>query len=161
MIPVIPKLREQLKRNSVALISLFIAIFALTYNTWRNERSEEQRNVRQAAFRVIENLGEMQEIIDARYYYLAFDEDMGTEPELRLRGFGNLAMSRDLMNLMPPPVPAVGEQLYTTWLQHFNALDDIDGDGLHTEEGQRAEEAIRNALSGSRAAVIEVLRNLD
>jgi hypothetical protein len=33
---------EQIQRNSVALISLFIAIPGLAYNTWRNELTEEQ-----------------------------------------------------------------------------------------------------------------------
>lgn len=158
---VVSKLSDHLKRNSVALISLFIAIFALAYNTWRNERSESQRNVRQAAFRVIENLGEMQEVIDARYYYLPFDEGKDSEPELRLQGYGNLAMSHDLMNLMPPPVPAVGDHLYTTWLEHFETLTDLDGNGQHTEEAQRAEETIRKALASSREAVMETLRKLD
>jgi hypothetical protein len=157
----IPKISEQIRRNSVALISLFIAVFALAYNTWRNERSEDQRNIRQAAFRVLENLGGMQEIVDSRYYYFPFDADKGAESTLRLRGFGNLAMSHDLMNLMPPPVPTVGDVLYTTWLQHFNALEEIDGDGLHTQKGQQAEVALRNALSESREAVVNTLRNLD
>ena len=157
----IPRLREQIKRNSVALISLSIAVFALSYNTWRNERSEEQRNIRQAAFRVIENLGEMQEIIDARFYYLPFNDGSDAEPSLRLRGFGSLAMARDLMGLMPPPVPVAGEELYATWLQHFNALDELDKDGFHTGEAQQAEVAIRNALDDSRDTVMEVLRKLD
>lgn len=158
---VIPKISEQLRRNSVALISLSIAVFALAYNTWRNERSEDQRNIRQAAFRVLENLGEMQEIVDSRYYYFPFDADKRTESALRLRGFGNLAMSHDLMNLLPAPVPTTGEALYTTWLQHFNVLEELDGGGRHTKKAQQAEEVLRNALSDSREAVIDTLRSLD
>ena len=46
----------------MALISIFIAVSALAYNTWRNETTEEQRNIRHAAFRVLEDLGEVQEI---------------------------------------------------------------------------------------------------
>ncbi len=44
MVIPIPNLREQFKRNSVALISLSIAVFALTYNTWRNERTSATRS---------------------------------------------------------------------------------------------------------------------
>lgn len=157
----IPTIRDQLRGNSVALISLFIAIFGLGYNTWRNERTEEQRSIRLASFRVIENLGEIQEIVDARYYYLPFEKEGSAEAELRLRGFGRVAMSRDLMNLMPPPAPTVGQELHSAWIKHFNALDDVDSNGHHTAQGQQAEEALRNALNFSRVTVIDVLKKLD
>ena len=51
-------LREQIRSNSVALISLSVALIALSYNTWRNETTESQRNIRQASFRVLVSLGE-------------------------------------------------------------------------------------------------------
>lgn len=89
-------IRQQIHNNAVALISIFIAVSALAYNTWRNETTEEQRNVRHAAFRVVEDLGELQEVVDSRYYYLAFDNEIGSEGELRIRGFGSVAMVRDL-----------------------------------------------------------------
>ena len=44
------RFREQLQRNAVALISLFVAVSSLSYNTWRNEQSEFNRNQRQASF---------------------------------------------------------------------------------------------------------------
>jgi len=44
MIPI----RKQVHNNAVALISLFIAVGSLTYNSWCNETTEEQRNVRHA-----------------------------------------------------------------------------------------------------------------
>jgi hypothetical protein len=51
-------IRQQIHNNAVALISICIAVSTLAYNTWRNETTEEQRNVRHAAFRVIEELSE-------------------------------------------------------------------------------------------------------
>lgn len=39
-------IREQFRRNAVALISLAIAVTSLGYNTWRNEASEHNRNQR-------------------------------------------------------------------------------------------------------------------
>ena len=65
-------IRSQIHDNAVALISIAIAVGALAYNTWRNETTEEQRNIRFAAFRVLEDLGVVQEVVDSRYYYLAF-----------------------------------------------------------------------------------------
>ena len=96
-------LQEQFRSNSVALISLTVALIALGYNSWRNETSESQRNVREASFRVLESLGELQEVADHRYYYFPFENNEGREGELRLRGFGQVALVRDLMNLMPEP----------------------------------------------------------
>ena len=100
--------QEQIRSNSLALISLAVAFIALGYNTWRNETTESHRNVREASFRVLESLGELQEVADHRYYYLPFENTEGREGELRLRGFGRVAMVRDLMNLMPGPSPAKG-----------------------------------------------------
>ena len=37
---------RQLRDNAVALISLVVALGSLGYNTWRNERTEHNRNVR-------------------------------------------------------------------------------------------------------------------
>src|SRR2546430_12543122 len=42
-------LRQQLRDNAVALISLVVALGSQAYNTWRNERTEHNRNVRTAA----------------------------------------------------------------------------------------------------------------
>ena len=47
------KIRKQLQHHLVALISLFIAVSSLSYNTWRNEKSEYNRNQRWASFEVL------------------------------------------------------------------------------------------------------------
>lgn len=99
--------KEQIHANSVALITLAVAFIALSYTTWRNETTESQRNIRQASFRVLENLGDLQEVADYRYYYLPFGSSHSGEGELRLRGYGSVTMVRDLMNLMPAPAPAL------------------------------------------------------
>ena len=39
-------IKEQIRRNLVALISLAVAVTSLGYNTWRNEASEYNRNQR-------------------------------------------------------------------------------------------------------------------
>jgi hypothetical protein len=43
-------LRQQLRNNAVALISLVVALGSLGYNTWRNERTEYNHNIRTATF---------------------------------------------------------------------------------------------------------------
>jgi hypothetical protein len=155
------RIRQQIHDNLVALISLTIAVAALGYNTWRNETTEEQRNIRHAAFRVLENLGELQEVVDDRYYYLSFEELRDREGALRLRGFGGAAMIRDLMNLMPPPGPAAGEELHQLWLENFNVLTELGAGGQHSAAAQQAEKELTQAIGDTRAAVLMVLKSLE
>lgn len=154
-------IRQQIKNNAVALISIFIAISTLAYNTWRNETTEEQRNIRHAAFRVLEDLGEVQEVVDSRYYYLAFNREIGSEGELRIRGFGSVAMIRDLMMLMPEPGPSAGKTLHQLWLERFAHLDQLDDEQRHTSEATQAEHELSEAIRQTRAAVLAVLDGLD
>ena len=154
-------IREQIHNNAVALISIFIAVSALGYNTWRNETTEEQRNIRHAAFRVLEELGEVQEVVDSRYYYLAFNQEIASEGELRIRGFGSVAMIRDLMSLMPEPGPASGQMLHETWLKLFADLDQLDSKGQHTGAARKAEEELTSVITAARMAVLDGLRELE
>jgi len=154
-------IRQQIHNNAVALISIFIAVTALGYNTWRNETTEEQRNVRHAAFRVLEELGDVQEVVDSRYYYLAFNREIASEGELRIRGFGSVAMIRDLMMLMPEPGPAAGNALHESWLAEFAHLDQLNGAGQHTKSAQLAEQQLTSAVKQARMAVLEVLHSLE
>lgn len=154
-------LRAQLRRHSVALISLVIAVTSLGYNTWRNETTERQRNVRHAAFRVLEALGELQTVVDERYYYLPFSDDPMREAELRLRGYGSVAMIRDLMNLMPGDAPEAGQSMHALWHMHVNELPVLTASGEHTAAAARAERELSEAIDGSRRAVVEVLRALE
>ena len=59
---------KQLQRNTVALISILIAVSSLSYNTWRNEKTETNRNQRVAAFEILLKLGELQQVVFHHYY---------------------------------------------------------------------------------------------
>ncbi len=100
-------------------------------------------------------------LVDSRYYYLAFDQEIGSEGELRIRGFGSVAMVRDLMMLMPQPGPTAGEALHATWLQRFSDLDQLDGQHRHTSAATQAEGELSEAIKRSRTAVLDVLHGLD
>ena len=154
-------IRRQILDNSVALVSLAVALMALGYNTWRNETTETQRNVRHAAFRVLESLGELQEIVDTRYYYLPFETAHVTEGASRIRGFGTVTMVRDLTGVMPDPAGQAGAELHDLWLRHFLVLHRLDENGQHTAAATQAENDLTGAIRESRAAVLEVLSRLD
>jgi len=110
---------------------------------------------------VLESLGELQEVADHRYYYFPFENNDGREGELRLRGFGRVAMVRDLMNLMPAPAPTTSDNLFQLWNQNFNALAELNKSGRHSEAAKKAEKELGDAILKARASVITVLEMLD
>lgn len=154
-------IRDQFRANAVALVSISIAVAALGYNTWRNETTEQQRNVRHAAFRVLESLGELQEIVDARYYYLPFEDSQVPESESRIRGFGNVTLVRDLTGLMPDPAGRTGAELHGLWLENFLELHRVTADGRHTDRATLAEQRLTEGINQTRAAVLVVLARLE
>ena len=70
-----PDIREQLRRNTVALISLAVAITSLAYNSWRNEVSEGNRNSRTVGIEML--IGRT--IKNVRYMTKAEAEKLGWE----------------------------------------------------------------------------------
>jgi hypothetical protein len=65
------QLVTQIKRNQLAIISLVVALMALSYNTWRNELTEENRTIRKAGFEMLVHIGELQRIT----YLAHYDQD--------------------------------------------------------------------------------------
>lgn len=152
-------IREQIHRNAVALISLIIAVGSLGYNTWRNETTEAQRNTRHASFRVLESLGELQQVADYHYYFV--DSENAASGEQWLRGWGQATLIRDLTMVMPGTAPRAGLTLFELWESRFRLLDDRDAQGRRTEEAMAARNEIFQGIDETRTAVINVLRSLE
>ena len=86
---------EQLRRNAVALISLVVAISSLSYNTWRNEATEDNRNLRFAAFEILLKLGELQQVV----FHVHFDKDLDKgNPRV---GWAYVLTINDLAKVLP------------------------------------------------------------
>ena len=92
-------IRSQLRRHSVAIISLVVALVSLSYNTWRNEVTEHNRNIRFAGFELILKLGELQQTVFYRHY------DRDPERGNPRTGWTAVLVMGDLAKLMPEPVP--------------------------------------------------------
>ena len=150
-------IQEQIQRNSVALISLVIAVTSLTYTGWRHETSEQQRSVRFAAFRVLEELGELQEVVLYRAYYVPPDIGSIEEGRMRVNGYGNVLLIRDLMNVMPDPGPGEAQKLETLWQKQVNALSS----GANSDAAIAASEVLSAAIDDAREAVGLILSRLD
>src|SRR2546429_5497315 len=98
-------LRQQLRDNAVALISLVVALGSLAYNTWRNERTEHNRNVRTAAFELLTRVAELERVV----FLAQYDRDAaGGNPRT---GWTYVLVIRDLSAVVPPPVPAQAAEL--------------------------------------------------
>jgi hypothetical protein len=132
-----------LQRHGVALVSLMVALLGLGYNTWRNETTETHRNVRQAAFSVLEELGELQQVVDQRFY-------AGKASDVnRIQGWGKVALVRDMGMLVSPATSRQASQLFASWQQRLDAMDQGD---------PHAEREISTAIAATRE---QVLRDLE
>ncbi len=136
----------QVQKHAVALISLAVAVSSLSYNTWRNERTEHNRNIRAAGFETLLKLGELQRVV----FFNVYDEDaVSGSPRL---GWAYVLDIRDLSRLMPAPMPASADRLFATWETHWAPLTDKD---------DAAERAIVEAIDAARTDVVAVLTALD
>ena len=78
------KIISQIKANIVAIASIIVALTGMGYNTWRNEKTEINHNVRAAAFETLKNLGEAQTIIE--YAHFKKDRTLRTPSACGRRG---------------------------------------------------------------------------
>ena len=156
---------DQVNNNLVALISLVLAITSLGYNTWRNETTEVQRNWRDASFQILVEIGELNQIILMRRY---FSNSPGAQPEAPVegsfipqpeswvRGWGSVAMVRDLTAVMPRPLPEQGRQLFDQWQLHASALHDRSD----PEAREEAEDKLLGSIERLRLAVVKLISDL-
>ena len=122
------EVRRQIRDNLIALVSVVIALSALGYNTWRNERTERNRNVRVAGIEMLREIGSLQQIIFYAHYA---DGDQRGDPRM---GWADVLTLNDLAALMPADVMRDAASLRATWeadaeglIEHDEAFARIDG----------------------------------
>jgi hypothetical protein len=135
----------QLRNNQLAIISLLVAFMALGYNTWRNELTEQNRNIREAGFEMLVHVAELQRIT----YLAHYDKDL-VEGNPR-KGWSEVLILKDLAQLMPNSAHPGTATLADTWEQNWQGL------------GQQDESVARidTALDGLRTDILEALAELD
>lgn len=155
-----PTFWQQVYRNRLALISLVVALISLSYNTWRNEATEAHRNTRAAAFSVLQELGELQQITSYRHYFYSRvrQQDLPAHEDGDwVRGWGKVLLIEDLSSLMPDTVHQSAVDLHTHWQQHAGRLEMGPGDSA----AQTAEEMIMGSITETRDAVLTTLKSLE
>ena len=134
----------QVKRNSVALISLAVALSSLGYNTWRNEQTEANRNIRAAGFRLMSELAELQQVVFLAHYDM---DEQGGNPRV---GWTHVLAIRDLAYPMPESVDMAAGQLHSAWEVNWEQID----------EPQNFAE-IDAAIDAAKAEILKAIQALD
>ena len=137
---------EQVRRNAVALISLAVALSALSYNTWRNEKSETNRNHRQAAFEILSKLNQLQQVVFHRRY----DNDETDKGNPRL-GWTIVLTIVDLSELLEAPMPQKAQMLRATWGSNWEDLGDE----------QLSVDTVLGSVDMMRGETLHLLRSLE
>ena len=137
---------QQVRRNSVALISLVVALSSLGYNTWRNELTEANRNQRQSAFEILLKLGELQQVV----FHSHYDRDITDKGNPRT-GWAYVLTVNDLSHVLRPPMPELAGRLQTIWGEHWS--------NLGTE--QDSADAILAEIDTVREETLQQLHRLD
>lgn len=145
-------LLDSLQRHLVAIISLIVAVTALFLSVERSSRSEYQHNIRDASFRVLAELSQLQLLIDNAHY--------GSQPENPIAGWARVNYMRDLAAVIPEPVPTSLESLYSDWRAHVDVLGQHDLPQAK-QASLEANKVITASISGSRSAIRDVLKSLE
>jgi len=129
----------------VAIISLTVALLSLSYNTWRNEVTEQNRNIRQAGFEMLVTLGEMHEVV----FFAHYEQDpVRGNPRL---GWAKILLVHDLSSIMPDRVSVAADALLVTWEKNWPGL------GEDEEAAERISDALDDVRTNTLAA-LAVLR---
>lgn len=155
---------RQVNNHSVALISLALAAASLGYNTWRNDTTEIQRNLRQASFQVLIDLGEVNQVVLYRRYFQSPSEPGRTKQTADHRsddaqnwvsGWGKVTMIRDLTSFMPEPLPQQGAELFAAWQTHAAQLNAVE-----PEQREQASTELLSRIEELRTAVVNQIDRL-
>ena len=140
------KFIDQLRRNRVALISLVVAIISLSYNTWRNEASEDNRTQRLVSIQILLKIGELEELV----LYSHYDPDVKVKGNPRT-GWAIVLTIEDLAQILEDPCPAAATELKAVWQENWSTLaTDVD-----------SKDAIRVGIENMRQETLSLLRMLD
>lgn len=139
-------LKGQLQRNFVALVSIVIAVSSLSYNTWRNEKSEFNRNQRLASIQVLLKLGELQELV----FHSHYDRDAENLANPRT-GWALVLTIKDLSQILESPLPNSAADLVVVWGKNWENLGDSAASVGVINEG----------VEKVRDDTLDLLRNLD
>ena len=138
-------LTRQLRENAVALTSLLLVVIGLAYNTWRNEQTEFNDNIRAAGFEILVKLGELERVVFHNHYDK--DEERGSPRA----GWAFVLTIRDMGQLSLEGAKRESEKLVEVWQANWEGLGNDDAAVL----------AISDQVDALRSVVLEELAALE
>ncbi len=122
---------DQLRNNAVAIISLVVALSGLGYNTWRNESTEANKNVRDAGLYMMQEITRLQEVV----FYARYDNE-DERGDIKT-GWVHVLAIKDISYAMPAPVQKSAVNLSQVWSEHSHGLN-----AEHADSYQAVDESI-------------------
>ena len=141
-------IRAQLKSDSVAIVSVVIALSSFGYTNWRNERSEHNRTIRHPSSQLLTALGEMQQLA---YHAHHAHHDRDSASGNPRTGWVYVATINSCSATVPEPERSRAHELLEVWCDHREKL------GVDTADA----DAIADALEHRRAPVVDRLKMLN
>lgn len=139
------RITEQLRHNTVAIISLIVALSSLGYNTYRNELTEANRTVRQAGFEMIAELSELQQVM----LFGRFEK--GDVRGNTMVGWSHVLALRDLSLAMPANIQEHANHLYKAWQVNYGEISAAD---------DSAYKVLDNDIDQTKADILDVISDL-
>ena len=127
-------------------LRLFIAISSLSYSTWRNEKTEDNRNQRYAAFEILLKINELQQVVFYNYY----DNDTQNKGNPRT-AWSYVLTIEDLSSILQQPLPQSSKNLHVIWNDNWENLD----------SSQESLEAVLAAIDTIRTDTLKLLDSLE
>ena len=118
---------RELRRHALALISLGVALTSVSYNTWRNERTEYTCNVRAACFQLLRKLADFERAVFLAQY------DRDTQQGSPRIGWSDVIVIHDLTSVAPAPLELKVAALRTVWRENWEHLGDADESSVDIE----------------------------
>ncbi len=128
-----------------AIFSLIFAVVGFSYNAWRLEVTEDNSNIRTAAFEVLTELAEFQQLIYSAHY----DKDMvAGNPRT---GWVKVGLIVDLSSLIGERVADKTKHLQKTWSNNWGNI----------QKSRKATDKLVADIDLVRVAIKETLKNLE
>ncbi len=122
-------LLNQVRNHLLAIISLVVAISALSYNTYRNELTELNRNKRHAGFELLKELNELQLLVDYAHY------DKDSEQGNPITGWGHVMYVKDMSHLVSASVVEDADKLGEIWAEEWESVHESKASNQHITAG--------------------------
>ncbi len=100
-----------------SVFSMVFAVLGFGYNAWRMEITEDNSNIRTAAFEVLTELSEMQQMIYAAHY----DKDLQEGSPRKI--WVKVGLIVDLSGLISAQVETEAMQLESVWSESWQQLN--------------------------------------